>query len=127
MAPELTRRTEKPVTNRPTDVDTYLAGLPPATRRAVARVRATVHDAVPGLGESISYGIPTFTRNGRPVLHVAGWRDHVAVYPRPRGDPALTADLAPYASGKGTVKFALSEEIPLALVARVAKALDSPA
>ncbi len=109
----------------PADVDAYLTGLAEPARGIVERIRGDVHAAVPGLGETISYGIPTFTRDGRSVMHVAGWKQHVSVYPEPDGDAALTTELAPYASGKGTLKFPTSAEIPYALIVRVAQALDS--
>jgi uncharacterized protein YdhG (YjbR/CyaY superfamily) len=109
----------------PVDVDAYLVGLSEPARRAVERIRSEVHAAVPGLGETISYGIPTFTRGGRSVMHVAGWKQHVSVYPEPDGDAALSAELAAYASGKGTLKFPLTGEIPYPLIVRVAQALDA--
>ena len=111
--------------DKPVDVEAYLARLPEATREVVERIRSTVHEAVPGLGETISYDIPTFTRDGRSVMHVAGWKQHVSVYPEPDGDAGLSAELAPYAGGKGTLKFPLSGEIPYDLIARVAGALDA--
>ena len=107
----------------PLDVDSYLAALPERSRDVVSRIRSEVHEAVPGLGEVISYGIPTFTREGRSVMHVAGWKGHVSVYPQPHGDDALAAELAAYATGKGTLAFPLDDEIPYALITRVARAL----
>lgn len=109
----------------PVDVDAYLAGIAEPARSAVARIRALVHEAVPGLEEDIRYAMPTFTRDGRSVMHVAGWKNHVSIYPEPSGDAALTADLAPYAAGRGTLKFPLDREIPDDLVARIARSLDA--
>ena len=113
----------------PADVDAYLTGLAEPARGIVERIRADVHAAVPGLGETISYGEQAARlgdrRNGRSVMHVAGWKQHVSVYPEPDGDAALTTELAPYASGRGTLKFPTSAEIPYALIVRVAQALDS--
>ena len=111
--------------DKPVDVDAYLEGLPEPARGVVERIRADVHAAVPGLGETISYNMPTFTRDGRSVMHVAGWKQHVSVYPEPGGDAALTAALAPYSGGKGTLKFSFDAEIPYDLIVRVAQALDS--
>lgn len=109
----------------PVDVDAYLDGLAEPARGVVARIRDEVHAAVPGLGETISYGMPTFTRDGRSVMHVAGWKAHVSVYPEPDGDAELTRELAPYAAGKGTLKFPTTAEIPYGLIVRVAQALDA--
>ena len=72
----------------------------------------------------ISYNIPTLKRDGRSVVHFAGWKAHVSLYPMPDGDADLERDLAPYSSGKGTLKFPLAEPIPLELVRRVVARLD---
>ena len=45
-----------------------------AARGVVERIRGDVHAAVPGLGETISYGIPTFTRDGAARGGVDGAR-----------------------------------------------------
>jgi hypothetical protein len=50
----------------PATVDEYLATLPDAVAGIVERLRAMVHDAVPGAGERIGYGMPTFTLDGLP-------------------------------------------------------------
>jgi uncharacterized protein YdhG (YjbR/CyaY superfamily) len=113
------------VADAPVDVDAYLDGLAEPARAVVARIRSEVHAAVPGLGETISYGMPTFTRDGRSVMHVAGWKHHVSVYPEPDGDEALSAELSAYAAGRGTLKFPLAAEIPYPLIVRVARALDT--
>jgi uncharacterized protein YdhG (YjbR/CyaY superfamily) len=113
------------VADAPVDVDAYLARLSEPARGVVERIRGEVHAAVPGLGETISYGMPTFTRDGRSVMHVAGWKNHVSVYPEPDGDAALTAELSAYAAGRGTLKFPLGAEIPYPLIVRVAQALDA--
>jgi uncharacterized protein YdhG (YjbR/CyaY superfamily) len=49
---------------------------------------------------------------------MAGWKHHVSVYPVPRGDDALDADLAPYLSGQSTIKLPLKEAVPWDLVDR---------
>jgi uncharacterized protein YdhG (YjbR/CyaY superfamily) len=106
-------------------VEEYLDAQPEATRAAVGQVIERVHGVVPGAREVISYDMPTFEVEGRRFLHVAGWKNHLSLYPRPSSDPALIVDMEPYTSGEGTLKFPLSEPLPLALVERVAVALAS--
>jgi uncharacterized protein YdhG (YjbR/CyaY superfamily) len=97
----------------------YLAGLAPEARAALDLVRATIHDLVPEANETISYGIPTFTLAGRPVLHVAAWKRHVSLYPVPRVDAVLEGELAAYRHGPGTLRFALGHPLPLGLIGRI--------
>ncbi|QUC00691.1 iron chaperone [Cellulosimicrobium cellulans] len=116
---------------KPTTVDEYLATLAPDAREVVAHLRAVVHDTVPGLGERISYGIPTFTRDGRYVVYLAGWAHHVSLYPVPEVDDALARRIARYQDGKGTLRFPLAEPVPddvvRAVVVRLAARRDGAA
>ena len=105
-------------------VTAYLDSLPPTARERVELVRARVHATAEGLGEKISYGILTFTLDGRTVCYTAGYARHVAVYPLPdvSADPVLAERMAPYVSGRGTLKFPHGAELPLDLVGDVAAA-----
>ncbi|MGW0177343.1 iron chaperone [Rhodococcus sp. NPDC003322] len=104
-------------------VDAYLETFSGETRAVLDKVRTTLHDAIPGAGEKISYQIPTLTLDGKNVVHFAGWAKHVSVYPLPAGDEQFAADLAPYRSGPGTAKFPLSKPIPYELIGRIASFL----
>lgn len=104
-------------------VTTYLAGLPPATRSALGAVRGVVREVLPGADETISYGIPTFSLQGRAIVHVAAWKRHLSLYPVPRAEGDLDRELAPYRSGPGTLRFALDQPMPLPLIRRVVERL----
>lgn len=104
-------------------VDAYIGSFPPDVRPKLESVRQAISHALPGTEETISYDIPTFTLNGRYVVYFAGWKRHISVYPIPSGDEPLERELAPYVSGKGTLKFPLDKPIPLELVERLARLL----
>jgi uncharacterized protein YdhG (YjbR/CyaY superfamily) len=71
--------------------------------------------------ETISYQIPTFTLNGKPVVYFAGHKNHVGVYPAPVGNPKFKGDLLAYAAGKATVRFPLDKPIPFPLLRKIVK------
>ena len=105
-----------------TSVDHYIASQPEATRRSLARVRATIRKAVPGAEELISYGIPAYKLDGRPVLYFAGWTHHYSLYPATeRVVAAFKDELAPYEVSKGTIRLPLSQPVPVKLIASIAK------
>ena len=106
-------------------VDEYIATFPPDVQRTLEEVRAAIRAAVPGTEERISYGIPTFALHGRYVVYFSGWKRHVSVYPIPdtSDDPAFERELKRHVAGKGTLKFALDEPMPIGLIQRVAKRL----
>jgi uncharacterized protein YdhG (YjbR/CyaY superfamily) len=109
----------------PATVDEYIASFPPYVQRTLTEVRATIRKATPGTEERISYGIPTFTLDGRYVVYFSGWKRHISVYPIPdvEADAELARQIAPYQAGKGTLKFPLDEPMPLELIASVAARL----
>ena len=107
----------------PATVDEYVASFPPDVQRTLEEVRAAIRAAVPGTEERISYGIPTFALDGRYVVYFSGWKRHVSVYPIPDADPDLARRIAPYQSGKGTLKFPLDKPMPLDLITAVAARL----
>jgi uncharacterized protein YdhG (YjbR/CyaY superfamily) len=111
------------VADRPATVDAYLAAFPDHARGILDAIRRTIQDALPEATEAISYDIPTFRLHGRNVVHFAGWKQHVSLYPIPDGDPALARELEPYRAGKGTLRFRLGEPVPYDLIARIVTAL----
>ena len=104
-------------------VDDYIHSFPPEVQTVLQTARKTIHAAAPGLKESISYGIPTFSVAGRPVVYLAGWKKHISIYPIPELDETLQQQLGPYLSGKGTAKFSLSKPIPYELITALVQEL----
>ena len=105
-------------------VDEYIASQPAAVQAVLGRVRGAIRKAVPGAEEVISYQIPTYKVNGRPVLYFAAWRQHYSLYPSTDRVVAAFKDaLAPYEVNKGTIRFPLckSESVPVKLIGRIAK------
>jgi uncharacterized protein YdhG (YjbR/CyaY superfamily) len=106
-------------------VDDYLAEQPAATRARLDELLAVVRAALPDADEAITYDIPTFRRDGRSIVHVAGWQQHVSIYPVPDGPTAFTAAIAPYLSGASTAKFRLRDPLPTDLVAELVRLLSA--
>lgn len=70
----------------------------------------------------ISYKIPTYKLQGEPVLYFAGWKQHFSLYPVSANLlAAFRHDIAPYVVSKGTMRFALSQPVPVKLIGRIAK------
>ena len=100
-------------------VDEYIASYPEETRTQLAGVRRAIRRAVPQAGEKISYGMATFTIEGKPLIYYAGWKNHVGLYPVPTGDPAFEEAIGPYRRAKDTVRFPINRPVPLELVAEI--------
>jgi uncharacterized protein YdhG (YjbR/CyaY superfamily) len=105
-------------------VEDYIRSCPAEAQVVLQEIRRRVHDIAPSVDETISYQMPTFRLDGRSWVHVAAWKHHVSLYPLPdTDDESLARDLAPFASGRGTVKFPLREPIPYEVVERMLRAL----
>ena len=104
-------------------VSQYIAAQPKSSQPVLRRIRSTIRKAVPKAEEVISYGIPAYKLNGQRVIYFAGWKDHYSLYPANRRLVAAFKDkLAPYeVNNKGTVRFPLSEPVPVGLIAAIAK------
>jgi uncharacterized protein YdhG (YjbR/CyaY superfamily) len=103
-------------------VSDYITKAPPKARQALRQLRRAIHAAAPGITERISYRIPTFDLDGRYLLYIAAFKAHVSVYPVTAGMVAKYGEaIAPYRAGKGTLRFALADPIPVGLVTRLAK------
>ncbi|WP_280234341.1 iron chaperone [Nocardia cyriacigeorgica] len=101
----------------------HIAGFPDDVRPVLNGLRATIRAALPGAEESIRYDIPTYRLHDHNVVHFAGWKQHISLYPVPEGDAELARTLARYQTGKGTLKFPLGEPIPEELITRIVRLL----
>ena len=102
-------------------IDEYIAACPPDSQAYLQEIRKLIRRLVPDAKERISYQIAAFERNGKNIIHFAGWKKHVSLYPVPAGSEAFERQIAKYAGGKGTLKFPLDEPLPLKLIERVVK------
>jgi len=107
------------VAGRFATVDEYLGSLPADVQVIVREVRRAALAAAPDAQDTIRYQIPTLTLADRSLVHYAAWTHHLSVYPVPRADAALRAELAAYETGKGTLRFPLDRPVPYDLIERV--------
>ena len=105
----------------PKTIDDYIAGFPPDVQELLQKVRATIKKAAPKAEEMIRYKMPTFALNGKYLIYFAGYKKHISLYPAPIGNPEFAEEIAPYESGRGTLKFPLDKPIPFRLITRIVK------
>ena len=105
----------------PNAVDAYIATFPPDVQAILQQIRQVIHDTRPGLGETISYGMPAFTLHGKYLVYVAAHKKHIGLYPAPTGVEEFHEAVALYGGGKGTLKFPLDQPMPFDLIRRVVR------
>lgn len=103
-------------------VGKYIAQKPEASQGVLRCVRDAIRRSLPGAEEGMSYAIPTYKIEGRAVLYFAGWKEHFSIYPAtPKVVSEFGKELVPYHVKKGTIRFPLSEPVPVALIEGIAK------
>ena len=90
-------------------VEEYLASLPPEQRRALEQVRAAIRAAAPDAEECWSYQRPAFRLDGKVLVAYGAAATHCAFYPMSGTSVAAHADrLAGWDTSKGTIRFPAS-------------------
>lgn len=93
--------------------DEYLASLPGPQRAELERVRRVVRRAVPDAEESVSYGMPAFKYDKRPLLGFRASKNHLSVFPfSPEAIDAARDALEGFDISKGTVRFTPEQPVP---------------
>ena len=103
------------------NIDEYIATFPLATQIILQQVRSTIKQAAPAAEESISYAMPAFKLNGKPLVYFAGYKNHIGFYATPTGHEAFEKELSVYKQGKGSVQFPIDRPMPLDLIDRITK------
>ena len=104
-----------------TEYRRYAASFAPEVRLRLDEMRAVIARAIPQAAETISYGIPAFTIEGRKVVWFAAFKRHIGFYPGVAAIAAFEEELRGYKTAKGSIQFPHDAPIPRALVARMTK------
>jgi uncharacterized protein YdhG (YjbR/CyaY superfamily) len=100
-------------------VTEYIAAFPKEVQPLLNQIRKTIKAAAPMAEEGISYGMPSYKYNGKPLVYFGGYTNHIGFYATPTGHEAFKKELAIYKQGKGSVQFPVTEKLPLDLITRI--------
>jgi len=114
---------KKPATT-PQTVDQYVAALPKDKRDALAKLRAAIKAAAPGAIEGISYQVPVFKLDGKPLVGFGAATTHCTFFVMSTSDAmrARLAALKGYKLGGGSIQFPADKPLPTTLVRTLVKA-----
>jgi uncharacterized protein YdeI (YjbR/CyaY-like superfamily) len=59
-------------------IDAYIAGAAPFARPIIAHLRELSHEAVPGLAETLKWGMPFLTLKGKNLCGIGAFKKHCA-------------------------------------------------
>ena len=100
-------------------IEIYIASFPDDVREILKRIRHLVLKYAPEAEESITYGMPAYKTNGKPLVYFAAFKNHIGLYATPSGHAAFEEELSVYKRGKGSVQFPLNKPIPYDLIRRI--------
>jgi len=106
----------------PKTIDEYLAKVPEPQRTTLVKVRAVIQSVLPAEAtEVISYRIPCVKYKGMLVGYAA-FTDHCSLFGMSSTllGP-LKEELKNYSTSKGTIRFAVDEPLPAALIKKLLK------
>ena len=84
-------------------VKEYIAAFPKETQKLLNDVRSAITKAAPDAEEKISYGLPAYHLQGRPLVYFGGFEKHIGFYATPTGNKTFEKELSIYKQGKGSV------------------------
>jgi uncharacterized protein YdhG (YjbR/CyaY superfamily) len=105
-------------------VDDYLAAVPEDARGALNELRKTIKAAAPKATEGISYRVPVFKLDGKPLVGFGATTAHCTFYVMSTSAAmrARLRELKGYKLGGGSIQFPPDKPLPDALVTKLVKA-----
>lgn len=98
------------------DIDNYIDQFNGVTHERLLQLRQLMFKLVPEATERISYKIPAYFLDKKLIIYFAGYAHHTGIYPGRVGPKEVGEKLAPYLSGKSTLKFPNDKPLPLELI-----------
>jgi uncharacterized protein YdhG (YjbR/CyaY superfamily) len=103
------------------DIEEYINSASLETQEILKQILLTIRHAAPKAKESISYGMPAFSTDGKPLLYFAVFKKHIGFYATPTGHKKFADELSKYKQGRGSVQFPLDQPIPFDLIERITR------
>ncbi len=102
-------------------VDQYIENFSTETQERLVEIRKVIKEVAPEAIESFAYGLAAYKIYGKPLVYFGGFAHHIGFYATPTGHAAFAQELAHFKQGKGSVQFPHTDDLPLALIARIVR------
>lgn len=105
-------------------VTDYIESLPDKTKNKLIELREILIEVLPNCKEVMGYGVPAFelipNAKMEDKIMIAGFKNHVGLYPHPDTIVHFKKQLSSYKTLKGTIQFNLKDDLPRALIQEIA-------
>ncbi len=104
-------------------IDEYLAGVSPASRALLQKLRKAIHAVVRDVEECISYGMPAFRHRGKVIAGFQATSKGCSYYPFSGTTlKTLAHDVDGYSQTKSALHFGPDNPLPASLVRKLLEA-----
>ena len=108
------------VVGRARTIDQYVEGFTEPGRAMLGELRSLANEVVPDASEAVKWGHAAWVHpSGTILFMIAGYTEHANVAFTPSTRAAFDADLADFATGKGSVQLPYSRPVPVDLLRRM--------
>lgn len=101
------------------EVEKYIDQFPAKVQDILIKLRQLIKKNAPQAEELLSYGMPAYKTNKKPLVYFAAFKNHIGFYATPSGHSEIKEELSVYKQGKGSVQFPLDRPIPYDLIERI--------
>ena len=104
-------------------VEDYFNAQPENVKNALLQIKRCILKVVPEAKELLNYNIPAFAliEDGKreQQIMIAGYKNHVGLYPHPTTIEKFEEELKDYKKGKGSVQFPIDKPLPVELIVKM--------
>lgn len=104
-------------------VEDYFNAQPENVKNALLQIKSCILKVVPEVKELLNYNIPAFAliEDGKreQQIMIAGYKNHVGLYPHPATIEKFEEELKDYKKGKGSVQFPIDKPLPVELIVKM--------
>ena len=104
-------------------VDDYFNSQPEKVKNALLELKDCILKVAPNAQEILNYNIPAYclVKNGKreQQIMIAGYKNHVGLYPHPTTMEHFDNELSDYKKGKGSVQFPIDQPLPNDLIEKM--------
>lgn len=104
-------------------VEDYFNAQPENVKNALLQIKRCILKVVPEAKELLNYNIPAFAliEDGKreQQIMIAGYKNHVGLYPHPTTIEKFEEELKDYKKGKGYVQFPIDKPLPVELIVKM--------
>lgn len=111
------RSTDK---QEPDAIETYISEHPEEIQSLLNTLNEVISEAIPDAEKRISWKMPTFWKQHN-IIHFAAFKKHIGLYPGDKAILYFAEELKPYKTSKGAIQFPYDSQLPLELIAKIAK------